>query len=140
MSQDCLVCGRANPIGMQVQFVATLNGAEATIKPAAQYQGYPGVLHGGMVTALMDDAMWWAVYATHRAITLTAEIHVRYKKPTPVEQELLVRAEVTAARANRLFVTAAKIIGPDGAVLAEATGKFMAAPPDMADQLRRGME
>lgn len=140
MSRDCLICGRDNPIGLKLRFEPVPGGVEAALYAPSPYQGYPGVLHGGLVTALMDDAMWWAVYAHHGAVTLTAEINVRFRQPTPVEQELTVRGEVNAARAGKLFVTAARITGPDGAVLAEATGKFMQAPAELADQLIRSME
>lgn len=124
---------------MQVRFSYAPGGVEARVRPAALFQGFSGVLHGGMVAGLLDDAMWWAVYAVHNVVTLTAEIQVRYRQPVPVETELQLQAQVQAARGARLFVTEGRILGPNGQVLAEANGKFMAAPPEMAAALIRDM-
>lgn len=137
MSRDCVICGRENPVGLKVRFTATEGGVAAQVSAREHFQGFPGVLHGGLVCALMDDAMWWAVYAAHQIVTMTAEITVRYKEPVPVAAELTVRAQVVQARGKRLFTAGSQVIGPDGKLLAEATGKFLAAPPELAAELMR---
>lgn len=140
MSRDCVVCGAENPVGLKVRFAPAEGGVSALVRAQQHFQGFTGVLHGGLVCALMDDAMWWAIYATHGAVTMTAEITVRYKAPVPVDANLTVRAEVAAVRGKRLFLTAGRILDPGGQVLAEASGKFMAAPPELAAQLMRTLD
>lgn len=140
MSRDCIVCGADNPVGLKVRFEPSPTGVTALVRAQQHFQGFTGVLHGGLVCGLMDDAMWWAVYATHQTVTMTAEITVRYKAPVPVSADLTVQAEVESVRGKRLFATVARVLDAEGKVLAEASGKFMAAPPELAQQLLRTLD
>lgn len=124
-------------MGLHIQFRRTSTGVEATVRPQAHFQGFSGVLHGGVVCGLLDDAMWWAIYARREVITMTAEISVRYKKPVPVGADLRVEASVDAARNSRLFLASARLRDATGEVLAEAHGKFLAAPTGLAATLSR---
>lgn len=137
MSRGCIVCGRDNPVGLHIQFRRTPTGVEATVRPQAHFQGFSGVLHGGVVCGLLDDAMWWAIYAQREVITMTADISVRYKKPVPVGTDLRVEASVDAARNSRLFLASGRLRDAAGEVLAEAHGKFLAAPAGLAATLTR---
>lgn len=137
-SRGCFVCGQENPIGLRVHFDRTSDGAQASVHPGLAFQGFDGVLQGGVVAGLMDDAMWYAIYGQASAITMTAELTVRYKAPVPADADLRVEARVVEQRRS-LYTCAASISGPDGKVLAEASGKFMPAPKALAERLAQGM-
>lgn len=137
MSQGCIVCGRDNPVGLRIRFQRTPTGVEARVRPQDHFQGFTGLLHGGVVCGLLDDAMWWAIYAQREIITMTADISVRYKKPVPVGTELQVEAGLDGARGSRLFLTSARLRDASGELLAEARGKFLAAPSGLAAALSR---
>lgn len=108
------------------------------MRPPEHVQGFGGVLQGGVAAGLMDDAMWYAVYGRTGTMTMTAELNVRYKAPVPVESDLTVTARIVEQRRS-LFTCEASILGPDGALLAEASGKFLAAPKSLADKLAEEM-
>lgn len=135
-----MICGRHNPVGMKVKWELANSGVQTRILPPEHFQGFTGLLHGGAISALLDDAMWWAVFAAREVITMTAEIQVRFKEPVPVESELLVRAEVVAERAGRLYKTHGQVLNAAGKVLAEADGKFLPAPVSVAATIRRDLE
>lgn len=97
------------------------------------FQGFDGVLQGGIVAGLMDDAMWYAIFAANGAITMTAEITVRYKAPVPMELALTVNGRMLEQR-RKLYACAASITDSDGRLLAEATGKFLNAPRTVVNQ------
>jgi acyl-coenzyme A thioesterase PaaI-like protein len=137
-SRGCFVCGKENPVGLRVHFDRTDDGVRAGVRPSQHFQGFGGVLQGGVAAGLMDDAMWYAIYGTADTMTMTVELTVRYKAPVPVETDLTVTARVVEQR-RVLFTCAAAISGPDGTVLAEATGKFMTAPKALAEQLKKEM-
>ncbi len=122
-SNSCLICGKDNPIGIHAEFRTVPGGAQCIVRPGAQFQGYDGILHGGIVAALMDDAMCYAVMLDG-SLVVTAELQVRYRTPVPVDRELVVTAQRLDARRN-LFTCKAEIT-MDGSVLASATGKFVA--------------
>lgn len=122
-SNSCLICGKNNPIGIHAEFRAVPGGAQCVVRPSALFQGYDGILHGGIVAALMDDAMCYAVTLDGPPV-VTAELEVRYRAPVPVNRELVVTAQKLDARRN-LFTCKAEI-SMDGRALASATGKFIA--------------
>lgn len=134
---NCFACGPANPIGMRLQFerATDAEGVVAKARLAAHYQGWRGIAHGGIVMALLDEAMAHAAgFAGHRGVT--AAVSVRFRKPVPLEQPIVVRGRVTWHRRNVLGVEG-KILGQDGALLAHAEGSFVSRGRlDAADDRR----
>ncbi len=133
-SRGCIVCGRENPAGLRVTYHAAAGRSRAEVTPPARFQGFDGTLHGGIVSALLDDAMWYAAYSAGM-FTMTAELTVRFKKPVPVERPLRLEGRLLARR-GRLAEMAAELRDAAGEVLAEARAKFLAVPEDM--RLRLG--
>jgi acyl-coenzyme A thioesterase PaaI-like protein len=122
----CFVCGDENPGGLRIRFFADGPDAVAEYLPDPKYQGYRGILHGGLTATLLDEIMAKAVLARNR-FTLTVQLQVRYKKAIPVGQTLCLRGRITRDT-GRLLETAGEITGPDGVVYAFATGKYLEAP------------
>lgn len=137
-SRGCFVCGTENPVGLRVRFDRTPEGVQTVVQPGPNFQGFDGVLQGGVAAGLLDDAMWYAVYGTAGAVTMTVELTVRYKAPVPVDAELMVTGRLLEQRRS-LFTCAAAICDLDGKVLAEASGKFMLAPRELAERLSAQM-
>lgn len=137
-SRGCFVCGRDNAIGLGLQFTATDAGVYSVITPGHQYEGFPGVLQGGVAAGLMDDAMWYAIFA-QGPMTMTAEMTVRYKAPVPTGDLIRIEGRVESIRRS-LYQTAARILSRDGKVLMEATGKFLPAPASLVEHLMHAME
>ena len=97
--------------------------AEVTFGP--HHQGGPGIAHGGIVGAALDEAC--GLLATwHRFPTVTARIAIRYRKPAPINRPLRVRARVDAERGRRIEISAELRDGDE--VLAEADGAFLHVP------------
>jgi acyl-coenzyme A thioesterase PaaI-like protein len=134
---NCFACGPDNPIGMHVHFEREegTEGVVARLSLAPEYQGWRGIAHGGIVMALLDEAMAHAAgYAGHRGVT--ANVSVRFRKPVPLEQPIEVRGHVTWRRRNVLGVDAS-VLGGDGTLLAHAEGSFVSLGRlDAADDRR----
>ncbi len=132
-SRHCLVCGRDNRVGMHLRFRVDGDGAEAAWASTSSFQGFPGVLHGGIVLSLCDDAMWYAAFG-RGAFTMTAEASVRYRTPVRIGLPLVIRGWVTEHR-GRLWTCAAELAAAEGdTVLATAAGKFLPVPPQLLDR------
>lgn len=121
---NCFACGPENPIGMHVHFdVAGAEGVCAAVTLAHQFQGWRGIAHGGIVMALLDEAMAHAAgFAGHRGVT--ASVNVRFRKPVPLERPLEVRGRVTWQRRNVLGVEA-EIFDGDGTLLVRGEGNLV---------------
>jgi uncharacterized protein (TIGR00369 family) len=120
---DCFVCGPAHPAGLGLRFVSQADGSVvAEFDCDAMHQGYPRMIHGGIVACLLDGAMTHCLFAQGHA-AVTGDLRVRYRHPLDVGTPAIVRAWVTKA-APPLFVMAAEV-SQLGRVKAKATAKFM---------------
>jgi len=131
---SCFVCGVSNPVGLQLKFYNRGPGevsAEFTIPD--HYQGYPGVAHGGIVAAMLDEmCMRSHLGEESPRYLVTARLDVRYRKNVPVGVPL--RLEGVAHKSKTRAATATGFIyGPDGNVLAEADALMVDAPPELLD-------
>jgi acyl-coenzyme A thioesterase PaaI-like protein len=131
----CFGCGQRNPEGLHIDFAADGLKVTGRFLPRQTHQGFPDVMHGGIGAAAMDEAMGWAMYAAG-AWAMTARMEVRYRKPLPLETELIVTAEVVKDR-GRLLEAVAAISSTSGEVYAEAKGTFMRMPKDVSEDLNR---
>jgi acyl-coenzyme A thioesterase PaaI-like protein len=122
----CWGCGD-NPTGLHLPQPAAegLTEYEAFFHFDKRHQGGPGIAHGGLVSAVLDEAV--GLLATWYAFpTVTARIFVRYRRPVPINTELQVRARVTDARGRRVHTDAE--ITDGGLVLADARAALLHVP------------
>ena len=120
---DCFVCGSAHPAGLQLRFTPRADGSvTAEFDCGGMYQGYGGVIHGGIVAAILDGTMTNCLFALGHA-AVTGDLHVRFRHPLCVGRSATIRAWVTRA-SPPLFVLTAEITQA-GRVTAKAVGKFM---------------
>lgn len=130
----CFACGRDNAIGLRLVFKRRPPGeALATWIPAEVHEGWPGVVHGGLLSTALDEAMSHAVLATGFK-AMTAELRVRFRKPAPSGRPLLVKGWIVR-RSKRLLETESTITDADGVEYAHGWGRFLCAadPPQAAD-------
>jgi acyl-coenzyme A thioesterase PaaI-like protein len=119
----CFVCAPAPTGGLRLQFTRDPDGSVHGIFGCDNtYQGYPGLVHGGIVASVLDGAMTNCLFEQGE-IALTADLHVRFRFPVHVGQPAMVRAWVTRSCAPLFVVTAELAQG--GEVKATAVGKFM---------------
>lgn len=120
---QCFVCGVGNPYGLKLTFRYDDGASLAETRIPAHFAGYPGVVHGGIVSALLDEIMAKAI--EHTGVwSMTANLEVRFRNPAPTEQLLLLRGEIVKG-GGKIFRTKGTITLEDGTVAAEATGVFV---------------
>ncbi len=135
-SKHCFVCGRDNIYGLKLNFYETAPGevmVEYTVPE--QYQGYPGVVHGGVVAAMLDEVIGRVHMGGNPPRFLyTARLEIRYRKNVPVGQPLRILGHAGKSR-ERIATACGEIYGPDGDVLAEAEGVLVNVPDDVVSQV-----
>jgi len=123
-NNKCYVCGKENSAGLGIDFEINreLRAISANFTPLNVHQGYEGIVHGGILSALLDEAM--AKLTVSLGIpAVTAEISVRFKTPAAPGEELFVSGRLTH-ETRRLIKAEAKIErGP--ILIAEAKGKLL---------------
>ncbi len=117
----CFGCGVNNPVGLKLKFTREGDSIRAGYTPDRYFQGWPGLLHGGLTATLLDEAMSNIAYSTGHTC-LTATITIRQRRPIPVDAPLTVTARITRRR-KKIIETAGTLSLADGTVVAEATAK-----------------
>ena len=138
----CWGCGE-NPNGIRLPRPAAegLREYEAYFAFDERHQGGPGIVHGGLVASALDEAV--SLLATWYAFpAVTARIFVRYRKPVPINTELLIRATLAEARGRRLHVDARLTDGDEplaecrAALVHVPLAHFLQTPEGQAAALR----
>ena len=136
-SRSCFACGAENPDGLRLEFHKTGSGEVTShYNVPNKFQGYPGVVQGGIVATMLDEVLIRAHMGEEEIeqprFLFTARLDVRYRKPVPTQTRLRVVGTAIRRKA-RSATSKAVVYGPDGDVLAEAEGLLMDVPPEMLD-------
>ena len=135
----CFVCGRDNPIGFHVHFFEDAKGCvRANVAPRAEHQGYPGVMHGGLVTALLDEIIGRTAIAQNMWC-MTAKLNVRFRQPVPIGEPIQLKGEITR-KTNRVVEGRGEVRLEDGTLLAEASGTMMKIPESRLTQYQSALQ
>ena len=129
----CFGCGRLNPHGLQLDFypLADGDGLWATFTPTQVHEGFAGVVHGGIVTAVLDEIMGWAVFV-RGAWAVTGRLTISFRKPVEVGVPTRAVGRVVADRGRLLDVAAELRRAADDLLLADATATFARVPEEQA--------
>jgi acyl-coenzyme A thioesterase PaaI-like protein len=127
----CFVCGQDNPRGLRIKFERQDSGEmAATWTPNKSLEGFQGIVHGGVVSTVLDEAMSKAVAATGRQ-ALPAELRVRFRRHVTSTAAFAVRGWVVN-QSKRLIETEAILTAPDGTEHAHAWARFLPLPGGLA--------
>ena len=141
VSRMCMVCGAENPWSLKARFFELDSGELLGVfAPLESHQSYPGRLHGGITSAILDETIGRALNILQPdAWGVTVELTVRFKKPVPLGCELRATARITRD-SRRLFEGTGELVLPDGTVAADASGKYMKMPIDQIAEGDFGVE
>jgi uncharacterized protein (TIGR00369 family) len=123
-TDNCFVCGAMNAEGLRASFEVDLEKRSilGRFTPRPVHEGWEGVVHGGVLTALMDEAM--VKLAAHLGMpVVSAEMTVKFKAPARPGEELMIRGTVASSRHRIVFAEAEVTRG--AMVIAEAKGKLL---------------
>jgi uncharacterized protein (TIGR00369 family) len=119
-NQWCFACGRENPIGLHLEFTKDGDKYVTAFTAGPEHQSYNGVVHGGILSTLLDEAM--ARYITEQDVkAVTARLDIRYRQATPIGQPLTIAGWVVGKKRN-MYEMAGEIRLADGTVTAEGKG------------------
>ncbi|MFC2016383.1 PaaI family thioesterase [Chloroflexota bacterium] len=130
---QCFGCGQDNPIGLKLSFQWDGKTARVEFTPTECYQGWSGLVHGGIIICMLDEAMSWAVLFEGMHC-VTAKIQVKLGRPASINEPLVITSSIT--KKNRKVVeTKAAVALRDGTLIAEGTAKhFITNSPKVEDE------
>jgi uncharacterized protein (TIGR00369 family) len=134
-SRTCFVCGRENPFGLAARWENDTASGEvrATLEIPEHFNGFPGTVHGGVLSALLDEAAIRTALLDggFDDLMVTARLEVAFRRPTPTRTPVVVAARLVRRSGTRAQAEA-EIRLPDGTVAARAEALLARPPPDVA--------
>ena len=118
----CFSCGPDNPISLKLKFREEDGRYCSDFVAQEVHQSYDGIVHGGIISTLLDEIMGGYLYAKgYKAVT--AKLEVRYRKPTPIGTHLNIQGWIVGNRGS-MYDLASQITLDDGTVTAEGKAKI----------------
>lgn len=139
-SRMCFVCGLENPVGLRLRIYRTdLGDIETSFTAPEHFQGYPGVLHGGIVASLLDEISGRAHMGADPLaprFMFTARLEVKYRQNVPVGVPLRIVGRALKSKDRTAQAWAGIFHGESGGLLAEASTVLINVPPGALDRSR----
>jgi acyl-coenzyme A thioesterase PaaI-like protein len=129
-SKLCFVCGLKNKFGIHAHFYVTeLEELIAIFTPSEEHQSYPGRLHGGIASAVLDETIGRAILNKYETEVwgVTIDLSVKFKRPIPLNEELKVIGRITSEN-SRFFEGTGEIVLSNGDIAVTAYGKYLKVP------------
>lgn len=138
-SRMCFVCGMENPIGLKAFFYEDDDGRViAKFTPREEHQGYPGFVHGGIISALMDEAIG-RVVTSYDIWAVTAKLELKFRQPVPLGEQLTISGEMVRLR-SRAFEARGELRLADGTVAVEGYGVYIRLPEEEIERRRAELD
>lgn len=122
------MCGLDNEYGVRAPFYNMEDGSVMTLfRYRKQHQSYPRRVHGGLITAMLDEMglrALWAKELSEETFGVTFSLETKYRKPVPYDQDLIGKG-IIVKNSSKFFVTEASIMDTKGNVLANGTVKYI---------------
>ncbi len=119
----CFVCGPKNPIGLKLKFSFNGKTIKTEFIPKKEHQGYLNIVHGGIISTLLDEAMVKLAIAMDIP-AVTAQMDVRLRKALSVGEKIIVEAKILK-NTKKILEAYAKAVTENNTVIADAKGKLI---------------
>ena len=126
----CFGCGDGNPIGLHLQFAPDGDSVKASFIPGPEHQGFQDVVHGGIISVVLDEAMAWAT-ARAGVWAVTGEMRVRFRQPLKIGEQTSVVARVNGTRGRLVTAVAELQRDHDGSLVATSSATFVKVDADV---------
>ncbi len=130
--RGCFGCSTTTPASLGIELTSGPDGAEGRVRFGSGYEGAPGLVHGGLLATLADEVMGNVPHGGN-AVRLTTEMSIRYRRPTPIDTDLVCRARPGPLDGRRFTVHAViTAAGDESTVLAEVDATYVLVPDTAA--------
>ena len=136
-AEMCFVCGRSNPAGLKMAFYDDgVDTVTSTVTVPAHCQGYPEIMHGGILASILDEVVGRCIMATdHHRFMMTVNMTVQYRQPVLVGTQIKAQGKIERLK-GRLAKAHGQIFLPDGTVACEAQLTLADMPQGIATEAR----
>jgi uncharacterized protein (TIGR00369 family) len=131
---NCFGCSMKNDLGLQMQFIEEGEEIVSYWTPHQRFEGWMGVLHGGIQASLLDEIGSWLVFVKLKTAGVTAELNVQYKQAVRVtDNPITIRARLKEVKFQLAFIEA-ELIDHEGIICSKAKMKYFIFKEDIAKE------
>ena len=125
VDRECFACGPENKYGLRMNFES--NGAmlRSRLTLEKQFCGWSNLIHGGILSTILDETMSWTVISLTGSFMLTKGMQVNYLKPVRVGMTVTATGQITKRIGDRKVEVEAEIADQDGRICATSSGEFV---------------
>jgi acyl-coenzyme A thioesterase PaaI-like protein len=131
----CFVCGDKNKRGLKVAFYYDDGKAKAEYIPSREYEGYKDILHGGIISSLLDEVMIQSIIA-RGILTFTIQMEVKFKTLAKIGEKILLEGHIIQDK-GKIIVTEGNAFKLDGTIIATAKGKYFRPEGERKKELEK---
>jgi uncharacterized protein (TIGR00369 family) len=135
---NCFVCGDKNKCGLKVDFFNEKGVAKAEYEASSEFEGYKDILHGGIISALLDEVMIKAILAKD-ILAVTVSIEVKFKQPIKIGEKLSLEGKILKDK-GKIITTEGKVVKEDKSVAALGFARYIRADEKMKLLLQESLE
>ncbi len=136
----CFACGTANPIGLDMHFYRCGDEICSDVTLKKYYEGWENMAHGGIISALLDEIMSWAVIYFKRVFFVTRKMEVKYVRPVPIGSPLRVKGFLRNGKERNAIRAGAEITTEDEVILARASGEYVELSRERLDAVPESLK
>jgi uncharacterized protein (TIGR00369 family) len=134
----CFVCGDKNDVGLKIDFYYEQGKAKAEYEPNQNFEGYKEILHGGIISTLLDEVMIKAILAEGQ-MTVTSQIDVKFKIPALIGDKIFLEGWIKDDK-KRFIIAEGRALKENGKIIAVSSGKYFKVKGQMKKQLERSLD
>ena len=134
-NHNCFGCSPTNPSGLRMRFFTDGESVYSRLKVPEHLCGWSNIVHGGVLSTILDEIMSWSAIHLLKRIALTQSMTVEFVKPVQVSGDLEAQARVRDTNGKNDAVTEGMIYDPKGDACARATAVFKVFSPAVARRL-----
>ena len=124
VDRKCFGCGPENPHGLRMRFESNGTMLRSTVKMEQRFRGWSNLIHGGILSTLLDEMMGWTVIILTGKFMLTRSMKVAFRRPVYIGAVLTVTGSIKERVSDKRVLVQAEIRDEEGRVCAESEGEF----------------
>jgi uncharacterized protein (TIGR00369 family) len=132
----CYVCGQKNPHGLKMHYFIEGEAVKAEFTPMEHQLGYPGVVHGGVICAILDEIMGWPLSVKTGRMSVTARLQIRFVRPVTIGQTYTISAYAVDTE-RRPWKARGEIRDQEGQLYVRANGVYMPFSREQTQEMGR---
>jgi uncharacterized protein (TIGR00369 family) len=134
-THNCFGCSPINPSGLQMKFYTNDSAVFSEIQVPAHLCGWNNLIHGGVLSTILDEIMSWAAIYLLKRITLTKSMTIDFLKPAYIDHTLKAEGKVLELKGRHEAVMEGILLNSDGTICARSTANFAIFSPAVAKRL-----